>query len=157
MPYLIDGHNLIPKLPHLSLQAADDEIQLVQLLQEFCRLHRKQVEVFFDNAPLGQPAIRRYGVVSAHFVRQGSTADQAIENRLLQLGRNAKNWIVVSSDQRVQAAARMAHARFITSEAFAEQMLSGRNAKPVEREKPPDRKLEAEEIADWLEIFSKRR
>ena len=38
MPYLIDGHNLIPKVAGLSLKAVDDEMQLIELLQEFCRI-----------------------------------------------------------------------------------------------------------------------
>ena len=43
MPYLIDGHNLIPKLG-LRLDSLDDEEQLIPRLQEFCRLRRAQVE-----------------------------------------------------------------------------------------------------------------
>ena len=58
MPLIIDGHNLIPKIPGLSLQAIDDETQLVELLGEYCRLSRRQVEVFFDNAPPGVPRAR---------------------------------------------------------------------------------------------------
>ena len=86
MPYIIDGHNLIPKIPGLSLQDLDDEIQLVKMLQEFCRINRKQVEVFFDNAPPGQPVARNYGSVVARFVREGGTADRAIHNKLKRLG-----------------------------------------------------------------------
>src|SRR5512137_1181649 len=98
MPYLVDGHNLIPKIPGLNLQALDDEEQLIQLLQEYCRRERKQVEVFFDNAPPGGVRARTFGLVTARFVRQGSTADQAIRERLVRLGRLARNWTVVSSD-----------------------------------------------------------
>ena len=54
MPYIIDGHNLIPRIPDLSLQDIDDEMQLVEMLQDFCRISRKKVEVYFDNAPPGQ-------------------------------------------------------------------------------------------------------
>ena len=53
MPFIVDGHNLIPKVPGLNLQDMEDELQLVELLQEFCRINRKQVEVYFDNAPPG--------------------------------------------------------------------------------------------------------
>ncbi len=106
MPYLIDGHNLIPKIPGLSLQAEDDEQQLITLLLEFCRLQRKQVEVYFDNAPPGGVRARNFGNVIARFVRQGSTADQAIRQRLERLGRAARNWTVVSSDLAVQTEAR---------------------------------------------------
>jgi hypothetical protein len=34
MPYIVDGHNLIPKVPGLNLQDMEDELQLVELLQE---------------------------------------------------------------------------------------------------------------------------
>src|SRR5512141_2224967 len=118
MPYIIDGHNLIPKIPGLALDAVDDEAQLIVLLQDYCRLARKEAEVFFDNAPAGQPRARNFGLVIARFVRQGTTADQAIRRRLGRLEREARNWTVVSSDLEVQAAARSARAHFISSEAF---------------------------------------
>jgi hypothetical protein len=44
MPYLIDGHNLIPKIPGMNLGDVDDETQLIEMLQEFCRRRRKQVK-----------------------------------------------------------------------------------------------------------------
>ena len=50
--YEVDGHNLIPKVG-LRLDSFDDEMELVALLQEFARLHRRQVEVYFDGAPAG--------------------------------------------------------------------------------------------------------
>ena len=78
MPYIIDGHNLIPKLG-LRLDSIDDELDLLARLQEFCRLRRTQVEVYFDGAPPGQASTRKAGVVTAHFVRQGSSADASIE------------------------------------------------------------------------------
>src|SRR4030095_12662978 len=81
MPYLIDGHNLIPKLG-LRLDSMDDEMELIVILQEFCRIERKQVEVYFDGAPTPQAGTRKLGAVSAHFVRLGATADNAIRGRL---------------------------------------------------------------------------
>ncbi|MCJ7435390.1 MAG: hypothetical protein MUO77_18065 [Anaerolineales bacterium] len=41
---------MIPKL-RLRLDSVDDEMELVAILQEFCRLERRQVEVYFDGAP----------------------------------------------------------------------------------------------------------
>src|SRR3990172_12997266 len=109
MPYLIDGHNLIPKLG-LRLDSADDEMELVAVLQEFARLTRRAVEVFFDGAPAGQAGTRSLGTVKAHFVRLEQTADSAIHARLQKMGRAAQNWTVVSSDHEVQSAARAARA-----------------------------------------------
>ncbi len=67
MPYLIDGHNLIPKVG-LRLDSPDDEMELVAILQEFARLKRQQVEVYFDGAPIGYDGARSMGTVRAHFV-----------------------------------------------------------------------------------------
>ena len=116
MPYMIDGHNLVP-LMGLQLTSMDDEIELVEDLQEFCRIQRTQVEVYFDGAPPGTPSLRRMGAVTAHFIRIGSTADEAIEGRLTRLGKQARGWTVVSSDKRVQAAGRAVTARRLPAEA----------------------------------------
>ncbi len=153
MPYLIDGHNLIPKIPGLSLEMADDEMQLVQMLQEFCRRQRKQVEVYFDNAPPGQPRARVFGSVRAFFARAGQSADQLIAARLKRLGREARNWSVVSSDHYVQDLAHAARAQALTSEAFAavlRQALQGAQAAPETRAETP---LSPQEVEEWLKLF----
>ena len=121
MPYLIDGHNLIPKLG-LHLDSPDDEQELVGILQEFSRLSRRDSEVYFDGAPAGQAGTKKFGLVTAHFVRLGSTADSAIKTRLKKLGRAARNWIVVSSDHDIQNAASASHAAVVSSEEFAGQL-----------------------------------
>jgi predicted RNA-binding protein with PIN domain len=158
MQYLIDGHNLIPKVPGLSLEALDDEQQLIELLQEFCRRRpgRRRgagLEVFFDQAPPGQAGTRRYGMVTAHFVRQGKTADQAIAQRLRRLGKGARNFIVVSSDHQVQNAAHEAHAGVLSSEDFAALLRSGVGENPPGPENRPDVSLEPQELKEWLDLF----
>ena len=95
MPYLIDGHNLIPKLG-LHLDSPDDEMELVGILQEFSRLSRREAQVYFDAAPAGQARSRKFGMVTAHFIRIGSSADEAIKAQLKRLGREARNWTVVT-------------------------------------------------------------
>lgn len=156
MPYLIDGHNLIPKIPGLSLQAIDDEVQLIKLLKVFCRQQRKRVDVYFDNAPAGHSRTRKFGSVTAHFVRQGATADAAIYARLRSLGRSARNWTVVSSDREVQAAARAAHAQVASSEVFAqelEQPASETTIAPSGPGSDANLALSQEEVDDWLRLF----
>ena len=153
MPYLIDGHNLIPKLG-LRLDSIDDEMELIAVLQEFCRLERRQVEVFFDGAPPTQAGTRKLGSVTAQFVRLGSTADNAIRNRLKQLRKSAKNWTVVSSDRQVQAEAHAAGAEVISSDAFAGMLKQAHDSAP----KPGnERKLSPREVDDWLNLFEQRR
>lgn len=149
MPYLIDGHNLIPKLG-LRLDSMDDEMELAAILQEYCRLERKQVEVYFDGAPAPHAGTRKLGTVTAHFVPLGTTADEAIRRRLKKMGKSAKNWTVVTSDRQVQAEAHAARAEVISSDAFAKQLKQVRASAP----KPADdRKLSAQEVDDWLNLF----
>jgi predicted RNA-binding protein with PIN domain len=153
MPYLIDGHNLIPKIPGLNLQALDDEEQLIQLLQEYCRRERKQVEVFFDNAPSGGVRARTFGLVTARFVRQGSTADQAIRDRLTRLGRLARNWTVVSSDLAVQDSARSARARPMPSETVARLLATKLDERSVDQGENAQAGVGGDDVEDWLRLF----
>jgi predicted RNA-binding protein with PIN domain len=154
MRYLVDGHNLIPNLPGLALELLDDEVELVQRLQAFCALGAHHVDVYFDKAPAGQAGTRRFGRVTAHFVRAGRTADAAIAQRLTALGRSARQWCVVSSDRSVQAAAHAAQAEVLTSQVFALRMQAAPVAPAVElREMPP----EPGEVDEWLRIFEEKR
>lgn len=153
MAYLIDGHNLIPTIPGLHLDDLDDEDQLIELLQAFCRQHRKRVEVYFDNAPPGQPRARKHGLVTAHYIRQGSTADQAIINRLRKIGRAAPNWTVVTSDRKVASAARESRARLISSQDFTRQLQAIHTPPMKNPETDPELSLGNDQVAEWMEIF----
>lgn len=153
MPYLIDGHNLIPKLG-LRLDLLDDELELVAILQEFCRLERRQVEVFFDGAPSSQAGTRRLGAVTQHFSPVGSPADNAIRSRVRKLGKAAKNWTVVSSDREVQSNARAMQAEVISSDEFAKTIKQIMNS-------PRGTKVEGvvseKEVEEWLKEFRGKR
>jgi predicted RNA-binding protein with PIN domain len=153
MPYLIDGHNLIPKIPGLSLEDVDDERKLIELLQDFCRWARKGVEVYFDNAPAGESRLQRYGQVLAHFVRQGSSADAAIRLRLKRSGKQAADWIVVSSDREIQASARQARATVLSSEQFASLLRQAFASSQDAPEIAQGTGLSAEELEAWLKLF----
>ena len=152
MPYLIDGHNLIPKLG-LRLDEPNDEEELIRLLQDFARFKRQQVEAYFDGAPAGQAGTRKFGSIRAHFVRQGQTADTAIRKRLESMGKSAKNWVVVSSDHEVQNAAKVHQAQFIRAEEFVKQMRAAfssmssasNNGEPM---------ISSKEVEEWMKLFN---
>ena len=156
MNYIIDGHNLIGKLPGLSLSMPDDEQRLVELLVRFSRHGRQRVEVYFDGAPPGQAGERSFGRVKAHFVLHSSTADQAIRTRLGMLGRASRNWAVVTSDRGVQAAAHAAHAQVIASEDFARRLLASLGAGSGDTAQPSDQPLSEDEVREWLQVFKQR-
>ena len=151
MPYIIDGHNLIPRVG-LRLDALDDEMALVEMLREFCRVKKKRVEVYFDGAPPGENGTRKFGYVTAHFVRRGRTADDAIHARLRKMGNSAKNWTVVSSDREVLNSAKFAQASRISSDEFAQQIEEAKFA--AFSDPNEDKVVSKQEVEQWLEIFS---
>ncbi|MGE5250809.1 MAG: NYN domain-containing protein, partial [Bacteroidota bacterium] len=155
MPYLIDGHNLIPKLG-IQLDDPDDELSLIERLNEFCRIARRgQVEVYFDQAPPGVPETRKSGPVTAHFVRRPEIADEAISRRLRRLGKAARNWIVVSSDHRVQMEARARGAKVVSSEEFARTVMETIRSGPAPSG-PKDKNMSEREVEEWLRLFENK-
>jgi uncharacterized protein len=120
---LIDGHNLIPKIPGLSLSMMDDELKLIHLLQDYARIKRQSLDVYFDQASPGYAGKRRFGMVSAHFVRQGRTADEEIIAHLTRMKKSARNVTVVTSDRRIRAEAQAMRVEVISSEDFARHLV----------------------------------
>ena len=155
MTIIIDGHNLIAQLPGISLADPEDEEKLITLLQEYCRIRRKTVEVYFDCAPAGYSGKEKHGLVRAVFVPSGTTADDAIMTRLKKLGKRAKNMRVVSSDRQVQQAARALHATVISSDEFVAewQLILAKEPDLDLRNKP----LTQAEVEAWEDLFQNKR
>ncbi|HKZ44802.1 MAG TPA: NYN domain-containing protein [Anaerolineales bacterium] len=150
MPFLIDGHNLVPKAG-FRLADVDVENDLIEKLQVFCRIRRTSVEVYFDGGLPGQPSRGKFGNVTAFFVRRGKTADEAIEKRLQALGKTARNWAVVSSDRRVRSAALEAHARSISSEEFSSFLSEATDQEFGDIETEP--RVDPDDVSLWLKEF----
>lgn len=148
MPYLIDGHNLIPHVRGLSLDQLDDELALIERLDAYFQGQRKQAIVYFDRAqPGGNPNLRR-AFLRVHFVRPPAIADDAILRHLRKLGGDARNWVVVSSDQVVRQGAEKSGARVISSAEFAVMLDENKNNNP---DPTPD----VGSLDEWLDIFHK--
>ena len=150
--YVIDGHNLIPKVPGIRLQDADDENRLIEMLNEYCRLSRSQVEVFFDGAPSPNPTVRKSGLVHPHFVRKGLFADDAI----IEYGRKYQSptnlLTIISSDHRIITAAKSVGCITMSSDAFAVEMQRIFSS-PQYIQSQRDKKLSEDEVKSWLNEF----
>ncbi|NPV56534.1 MAG: hypothetical protein HPY76_07680 [Anaerolineae bacterium] len=152
MRYLIDGHNLIPKIRGFSLSDPDDESKLVAILNDFCRVRRHRVSVFYDGAPPGMGGTHTQGLVEVISVPRGNTADHAIMVRLKKMKGAARNVTVVSSDRQVKAAASASGATSMDSEKFYDLLLEslrGGDAALDERSS----QLSPEDVREWMEIF----
>jgi predicted RNA-binding protein with PIN domain len=149
MPYLIDGHNLIGKLPNLALDDFEDERALIELLQKFCSSTQKKAEVYFDKASPGNARAKVHGRVTARYIREGDTADNGIKRHLSRLATEASNWTVVSSDREVQSSARHARARVLSAEEFSEILMQP----TFKTENSEPSKMSSSEMDEWLDLF----
>lgn len=153
MPYIIDGHNLIPHIKGLSLDQIDDENALIKILEDHFKRQRKKAMLYFDRAQTGGSPDINSAFLKVHFVRRPAIADEAIIQHLKKLGKEAKNWIVVSSDQLVRRSAVRMGAKILTSAVFAAEIQQeSRNEEPEQIKQ----KLEGDDdISQWLETFGK--
>jgi predicted RNA-binding protein with PIN domain len=152
MPILIDGHNLIGRMPTLSLADPDDERQLVALLLSYRTRSRKPVTVVFDpGGGFALPETRRQGGVEVVFAPHGSSADQVIVRRVRR-SRDPAGITVVTSDRALAGEAHNYGARVKSAEVFAAEM----SALFEGRSEGHDTPLSAAELEAWLALFEGR-
>jgi hypothetical protein len=152
MPYLIDGHNLVPHLG-LRLTDPDDEAKLTAALQRYFARTRRQGTLYFDRQSPGGAAGLSSRHLTVRFIAPPRTADDAIRAHLGRLRGEARNWVVVSNDRAVRQAAERAGARWISSDAFAGEVRSARQSGASEK---PDAALSAEDLAEFERLFRDR-
>lgn len=154
MRWIIDGHNLIPNIPGISLADVDDEDQLIEWIQIFLKSNHDSIELYFDKAAIGRPKTRSLGRLTIIHVDSRSIADQAIIQRCQKLGNSAEHVTVVSSDHVIQNNAHSFRAKVMDSRAFVDfvfKKLSNSRKKPT-----PSTALSEQEIDEWMNLFRSR-
>jgi len=122
MRWLVDGYNVVRRDPELRAREAESleagRRALLHLLARAPAARRDEFTVVFDGARIsgGAPAAGRIRVV---FSRPPATADDELIRLARQLGNGA---IVVSSDRKVQDAARRAGSAVLAAEQFLEAL-----------------------------------
>lgn len=168
MGYLIDGHNLIGQLPDLSLSDPNDEAKLVQKLMGFCARTRKKCVVVFDGGLPGGWSTLSTRPVEVIFASPGTNADRIMRERIQSL-RDPGQWVVVSNDREVLAAAQARKIKTMRSAGFA-PLLQG-TAVGTKAPPPPNRastpaddlgsaanpRISPAEVEQWLDLFQKKK
>lgn len=154
MHYLIDGHNLIAKMPDISLRDPDDEVQLVLRLRSWVlRSKKRQITLFFDGGVPGGKDVRlSTPTLRVIFASVGQTADSLII-RGIEKVKNPGEFVLVTSDQQIIAAANGRKMRHIKSDTFAQQLAEQWQERPPGPTIADEPTLTEGEIADWLALF----
>lgn len=151
MPFLIDGHNLVGRMPELRLDDPDDEAKLVMRLRTYCARTGKRATVVFDHGlPGGRSHELSGGGVEVVFASAGRSADGILRERLRR-ARDPRGLTVVTSDRQVISAARARGAQVMRSEEFAARLSAPPRAETPEVETDTD--LSPEEVQEWLKVF----
>jgi hypothetical protein len=162
MHYLIDGHNLIAKMPGISLDDPDDEAKLILRLKRWAAAgtRRRITVIFVGGLPGGKALKLSGGSVSVLFASPGQTADALLIARIKR-AKNPAEYTLVSSDRQIVAVAKDRRMPHLRSEKFAAELGPGETqalpaAPPATASPTPlkeETRLSESEIAAWLELF----
>jgi predicted RNA-binding protein with PIN domain len=165
MALLIDGYNLL-HVTDIFGEAGGAETALHasrQALLDFLSASlvaktRAETTIVFDaaGAPPGLPQTLMHEGITVHFARRYADADEMIEE-IIDAHPAPRSLVVVSSDHRVQRAARRRGADYFDSDQWFADLRAARraaNAAGDERPGKPTGALTPEHVNYWLEKFS---
>jgi len=164
MQLIIDGYNLLNAVGILPRGVGPGSLErsraalLNFLAESLPERERPNTTVVFDagkDAPRGLPRRLEFRGITVHFASQYDDADALIEELIL-ADTAPRSLTVVSSDHRLQRAARRRRARSVDSDRWYAEVLARRRD---DRAPPPDSRkpqppTSAEDIAYWLDKFT---
>jgi len=155
MIVLIDGHNLIGRMPDIQLSDPDDEAKLLARLRVYQVRTGHQLEVFFDpGLSYRSPDRQSLPGLTVYWLAPGQQADSMITRRMLQHP-NSRELLVVTADRALQKVAREQGAQVIDSGQFVREL----QAPPRRRNRRPRRQvvceppLSEDETKYWMAVF----
>lgn len=163
MALLIDGYNLLHVTGIFGESGRGTALHRTRLAflnflaASINQRERAETTIVFDasGAPPGLPRTLEHEGMTVHFARRHSDADEMIEDLLEQCAA-PRSLVVVSSDHRVQRAARHRGASFIDSDQWYSELLTARRRRDASADDSgakPLGKLTPEELAYWLDEF----
>lgn len=165
-PFLIvDGYNVMHAAGLASLMSAERGLEKARhallhfIADRLTPAERVKARVVFDamNAPAGLPRTHTVRGISVEFAEPGRDADSVIEDLIR--SHSAPGQVrVVSSDHRIQKAARRRRCRFVDSEQWLERLVRRGRRRPREVTTPEEQlkyggRMTLEELRRWVAEF----
>lgn len=164
MRVLVDGYNLlfassvfVPEGMAPTLSNTRDAL-LDFLAETIAAKLLPQTTVVFDaaQAPPGLPKEMQHRGMRIVFSAKKSSADEVLED-LLDNAKQPKELLVISSDHRIQRAARQKGARYVDSEQWLKERATNRKAQRRESQEQKPELPSSEDAAIWIEAFRKKK
>jgi hypothetical protein len=164
MALLIDGYNLLHATgifgdgTDLTALHRSREALLRFLADAIDAGQRRYTTIVFDaaGAPPGLPRTLVHDDITVHFARAYADADAMLEE-LIEAHAAPKSLVVVSSDHRVQRAARRRGAKFVDSDRWYAELRAaraGRAAASANMHQKPANVLSDKEVEYWMGEFA---
>lgn len=162
MALLIDGYNLLHVTDIFGAMGPGTDLHrsrqalLAFLANTISERERAETTIVFDaaGAPPGLPKKLVHEGMTVHFARCYSSADAMIEE-LLEQHTAPRSLVVVSSDHRVQRAARQRGASFVDSDQWYKSLRAERERAAAEQETTkPAEDVSPEELDYWVKVFN---
>ena len=145
MPILVDGNNLLHRLPLGERSRA----AVRRLVLERTRGQRQRITVVFDGPPPPEaPAVEPLGPVTIRYA--GSRAADDVIIAALPEGPPARQWVVVTDDRELGRRARELGAEVRSLESWRAAAVRP----PAVARALPERSLSKDELAEWESVFS---
>jgi uncharacterized protein len=162
MALLIDGYNLLNVTSIFGEAGPGTALHRTRLAflnflaASFTKRERMGTTIVFDaaGAPPGLPPSIKHEDMTIHFARRHSNADEMIEE-MLEDWKSPRSLVVVSSDHRVQRAARHHGAASVDSEIWYAELLVTRRKRAAKDDAvaKPSGSPPPDELAYWLKEF----
>src|SRR5690606_2633567 len=156
MAFLIDGHNLIARIPDISLSDPDDEAKLVMRLKQYMMRRGKKCTVVFDQGlPGGVSRNLSSANVEVLFAHSKTDADRTLKERI-RSKRDSGYWQVVTNDQALAEVARSGGVK-VNASAIVASWMAAAGVSHVPDDEVPNRVVPPAEGGAMLRLFSERK
>ena len=156
MPYIIDGYNLLCEINKTGNDDSENitDVQMCRMISRFLFYTGEKGQVVFDGiGPPEKTSFNHIKNLEVFFTGRSTDADTIIENKI-SVDSAPKRLTVVSSDRRIQKAAKARKAVIINSDAFWQDVIKQLRRK--QRTEEPEQKrngLTPGETEQWLKLF----
>lgn len=155
MPLIIDGHNLWWSIQRASEESKSiTDLQLCYIVGRYLKLTGEKGEIVFDGSgPSDKIGFDNISNLEVLFAGLAGDADTVIADKI-RASTAPKRLTIVSSDRKVQAAARTRKAEVIKSEVFWTNLQKQLGRRRTIREPSAKRwGLSESETEQWLKLF----
>lgn len=153
--FIIDGHNLLHAIPKVDESTnLISELQLCRIVDNYLKRTGNSGEIIFDGTgPTDKTGFDNFYRLEISFSGLNTDTDTRIEDKI-SASSAPKRLIIVSSDRRLQKAARARKATSLKSEKFWSNLSKQLSIKRPKKE-PGEKRygLSESETEQWLDYF----